>query len=347
MIKFIRPSVSDFHPAYFALVMATGIVSIALFLLDFTIISHLLFFLNIFYYMILVIILIFRLIYFTRHVINDLFSHQRGMGFFTLVAGTAVLGNQFLVIEKNSHIAYFLWIASTLFWILLTYTIFSIFTIKHEKPSLDKGIHGGWLVSVVAAQSISVLTGLLSHYYPSDQNLMLFFGLVIWLGGGMLYIWIMTLIFYRYTFFTMLPTDLAPPYWINMGAMAISTLAGTFLISESSHSQLLTKLSPFLIGMTLLFWSIATWWIPLLIVLGIWRHVFRKVPLSYDPVYWSAVFPLGMYTVCTYRLSQALEIPQLLIIPKISIYVTFTAWCIATVGLVSQLIRTFGNSTES
>src|SRR5690606_2696657 len=41
----------------------------------------------------------------------------------------------------------------------------------------------------------------------------------------MLYIWMMALIFYRYIFFNFSPADLAPPYWINMGAMAISTLA--------------------------------------------------------------------------------------------------------------------------
>ena len=49
----------------------------------------------------------------------------------------------------------------------------------------------------------------------------------------MLYIWIISLIFYRYTFFTMHPSDLAPPYWINMGAVAISTLAGSLLVLAS------------------------------------------------------------------------------------------------------------------
>ena len=53
----------------------------------------------------------------------------------------------------------------------------------------------------------------------------LLFALTMWLGGSMLYIWIISLIFYRYTFFALSPNDLAPPYWINMGAAAIATLA--------------------------------------------------------------------------------------------------------------------------
>src|SRR5216110_1806406 len=83
----------------------------------------------------------------------------------------------------------------------------------------------------------------------------LLFCLGMWLGGGMLYIWIISLIFYRYVFFTLSPSDLAPPYWINMGAVAISTLAGTMLLAAAPHSPLLTELTPFIKGMTLLFWS--------------------------------------------------------------------------------------------
>ncbi len=77
------------------------------------------------------------------------------------------------------------------------------------------------------------------------------FSLAMWLGGGMLYIWIISLIFYRYTFFTMSPSDLAPPYWINMGAAAISTLAGTMLVAAAPHSPALEQILPFLRGFTL------------------------------------------------------------------------------------------------
>jgi anaerobic selenocysteine-containing dehydrogenase len=46
--------------------------------------------------------------------------------------------------------------------------------------------------------------------------------------------------------------------------------------------------------------GVADYWVPMLIILGIWRHIYRRFPLRYDPLYWGAVFPLGMYTACTF-----------------------------------------------
>ncbi|MEO5741110.1 MAG: hypothetical protein ABIS29_10995, partial [Vicinamibacterales bacterium] len=89
--------------------------------------------------------------------------------------------------------------------------------------------------------------------FGACQDRVPFFCLTMWLGGGMLYIWIISLIFYRYMFFPLDPAHLTPPYWINMGAMAISTLAGAGLVANSGRSPLLRDLLPFLKGFTLLF----------------------------------------------------------------------------------------------
>ena len=137
----------------------------------------------------------------------------------------------------------------------------------------------------------------------------------------------------------MSPSDLAPPYWINMGAAAISTLAGTMLVAAAPYSPVIDQILPFVRGFTLMWWATATWWIPMLLILGIWRHGIRRFPLRYDPLYWGAVFPLGMYTVCTARLSRAIDAPDLLAIAQSFVYVALGAWCLAAGGMVLHIVR--------
>jgi tellurite resistance protein TehA-like permease len=89
-----------------------------------------------------------------------------------------------------------------------------------------------------------------------------------------------------------------------MGAMAISTLAGSLLMLNAPQAPFLVSLLPFLKGFTVFYWASGTWWIPMLLLLGIWRHGVRRFPLRYDPLYWGAVFPLGMYAACTWQMDR-------------------------------------------
>jgi len=330
--------VADLHPAYFALVMATGIVSIAAFLHGFAATARVLLALNAVFYLVLAALYAARLVRHRARVLADLFDHSRSTGFFTTVAGTCVLGSQCWLILESGALAAALWYAGIALWGILTYAIFTGLTVKAEKPPLALGINGGWLVAVVATQSVSALGSQLATGGAHGEGTLLF-ALLMWLGGGMLYIWIISLIFYRYTFYRLEPSDLAPPYWINMGAMAISTLAGTMLIFAAPTSPLLQQLLPFVKGFTLFFWATATWWIPMLVILGVWRHGYRRFPLSYDPLYWGAVFPLGMYAACTLQLSRAVAIPPLAPIAYVFVWIAFAAWCTAFCGLLRRMWR--------
>jgi tellurite resistance protein TehA-like permease len=187
----------------------------------------------------------------------------------------------------------------------------------------------------LAVSSVLLATSM-DQPYRLEMN---FLALFMWLVGGVQYVWIMTLVFYRYAFFRLAARDFVPSYWINMGAMAISTLAGSWLIQSAPHAPLFTSLLPFLEGFTLLYWATATWWIPLLLCLEIWRHVRQRVPFEYDPSYWGAVFPLGMYAACTWEMQRALDLGFLAGLARAFLYISLIAWAVTFLGMLRAVTR--------
>jgi tellurite resistance protein TehA-like permease len=340
MLASIDAQLKGLSPSYFALVMATGIVSIGSDLLGMSALAWVLFAVNICAYPVLWVLTVLRLVRYPAAFLGDLIDHQRGMGFLTIVAGTGVLGAQMVLIGHSLAIASALLAVAIVLWVVLTYTIFTAFTIKRDKPSLADGINGTWLLAVVATQSIAVLMALLASHWGQPLRLHAnFAALSMWLWGGMLYIWIISLIFYRYTFFRFSPADLAPPYWINMGAMAISVLAGSLLIANSSDAPFLHSLKPFLEGFTVFYWATGSWWIPIIAILAVWRYGYRRLPLEYDPQYWGAVFPLGMYAVATFRMAETLRLDFLKPIPWVFLILALLAWLATFAGLARSLVR--------
>jgi tellurite resistance protein TehA-like permease len=324
-------------PGGFAFVMATGIVSLALYAQGLAGGAHALFVVNAAAYGILWIAGASRMAHSARTLVRELCDHTRGPAFLTIVAGTCVLGVQCVELAEWHPVGAALWIASLLLWALLIYGFFAAVTLVEAKPTLEHGLDGSWLLATVSTEAIAVLGTLVAGDFQR-RDVVTFVCLVFFLAGAMLYIVVIGLIFFRWIFRPMGPHMLTPTYWINMGAVAITTLAGAHLIAAAPAYAFVAGIQHFIEGFTLFFWATGTWWIPLLVAVFAWRHVHQRVPIRYDPQYWSLVFPLGMYSVATRAYAHDNGLAFLDPLARAAAYVAFVAWLLTAAGLVHRLL---------
>jgi tellurite resistance protein TehA-like permease len=332
-------ALGELFPGYFALVMATGIIAVGASQQHIRWLAWTLLWAAAGFYLALWVLYVLRLAWFRERFVNDLTSHQRGPSFLTMVAGTNVLGSAFLLIADWRTVGLVLWVLGVVLWAVLFYAVLTSITVLEPKPDLAGGINGAWLVLVVGTESVGVLAALLAAG-SGHAAALLFVALSASMVGLLVYLIVIGLVSLRWWFAPMASEQATPPYWINMGALAITTLGlATIFAARAQGGRTLEAFGPFLAGMTVLVWAWASWWIPLLVIIGVWRHLFERVPLRYDPQFWSLVFPLGMYGAATYRMATALQFAFLDWLPKVFLGIALLAWALTLVGMLRTLVR--------
>jgi len=333
MLRLIQEAPRHLPASSFAIVMATGIVAVAVDQLGLESLAKAVFVLAVLAYVVLWMIFALRLLRFPDLIREGAQRYDRGPGFFAIVAATGVIGTGAASIF-GTPAAFPIWAATLVLWFAVTYTILPGLMVSKNKPGIGNGFTGSWLLIVVGTEAVAVLGApIAKDGSTTNATVVLFTSLCFWLVGGMLYLWLITLIFYRSVFLPLSAGELSPAYWINMGAVSIATLAGASLLQVSDLSPQLHAFVPFVAAGTLAFWATATWWIPILIVLGYWRHVRMHYPLRYAQTLWSTVFPLGMYAVATRSIARAIETPFIVPIADVFAWLALGAWAASALAL--------------
>jgi len=343
----VKKEIQTLAPSSFAIVMSTGVISIASNLLGYPSIASFLFYLNNIIYAILLILLLLRIVLFFPLLAKDLASEAKGAGFLTVPTASCTLGLQYALMKENFSITPVLWTFALVFWLVFMYAFFILLLIKKEKPALEEGLNGSWLLLVVSTQSLSILASILAPHVSLPTNVILFTAFAVFLTGFMFYVIIITLTFHRLIFSPLKPAEFTPPDWIDMGAAAITALSAATLAKAIGDSVLFSQYQSFVKAIGMLSWAIATWWIPIVFILEIRRHLYQKNSFKYQSAYWSLVFPLGMYTVCSIRLSEALGFPYLFEIAQKFVFIAFAAWAITFIGMFFTIVRTGAKPGEN
>jgi tellurite resistance protein TehA-like permease len=333
----VRDAVRTLNPGYFALVMATGIVSIAMENHHAYELSVVLLWLTGIEYLVLLCVYGWRVVAFRAAVAADLTDPARAFGYFTFVAATDVLGTR-LAVDRHEPAALVLLAVGSIAWLVLGYVVPWTAVLNHSRPVLQHA-NGTWFIWVVASQSIAVLAAGLEPAVGVGRRELALLAVFSWSVGVFLYGAAGAVVAARMLVHELRPADLTPPYWVSMGATAITVVAGARIV-QMADAPMVTATRGLIAGMSVVFWAFGSWLIPALVAAGVWRHVVHRIPLRYEAPLWSVVFPLGMYGVGGHYLGQADHLPIVQAVGANEGWVALGAWVLTFLAMLAHLVET-------
>ncbi|WP_326800084.1 tellurite resistance/C4-dicarboxylate transporter family protein [Streptomyces sp. NBC_01808] len=282
----IRARTAGLAPGCFAPVMATGIVSRALDAAGAHRPAVLLLAVAAAAFVPLLAGTALRAVHHRDRLAADLAHPARAFGAFTLTAAAGVLATR-LADEGARPAALALLAVAAPGWALAAAGVLRMLR-RHGRTALAR-TDGTWFLATVGLQSLT-LTVTATLPGPAAAGL----ACALWLAGLVLYGLTLAAVAHRLRHHPPGAAGLGPAYWITMGAVAISLLAGARL----QYRVGLLRHGP---GHVLLpaLWLWATALLPVLLAAGAWRHLHRRRPLRYEPALWCIVFPAGMYATAT------------------------------------------------
>jgi tellurite resistance protein TehA-like permease len=325
--------VAGLDPGAFAMVMATGILSTATEELGFRWLSLVLLGVAAAIYLVLCALTAWRLIAFPRRVLADAAVPSHAFAFFTFVAGSSVLGLR-LAAAGQMAAGEVIGALAAAAWLLLSYAIPATLIASSRKAPAAEAVNGTWLLWVVGSQSVAGAAATFAAPHPPARPALTLVAVAIWGFGAVLYLLLMAIIMLRLLLGEVAPAGLGPPYWIAMGATAITVFVAARILPLPGPLPIPAST---LTGLAFALWSFGTWWIPLLALLGVWRHLLKRFPLTYEPALWSMVFPLGMYAAASQAFGRVAGIGPLELVARVEVWFGLVAWAATSAAGIVRL----------
>jgi len=331
----IRNAIETLPPGSFAFVMATGIVSTAFQVVGWEAASSILLVVAIAGLLLLAVATVWRAARHPRRILADAADPARAFGHFTVVAALNVIGVR-LYDAGSPGITIAFAVASVPIWLLLTYGVPATLMLRSSDKSIASEVNGSWFLWVVGTQSLATAAAVLAPGWGTQ--LLSALAVALWGIGAMLYLILATLVTLRLLTVRSEPLTLGASYWIYMGATAITVLAGSRILVLPPDLPILAATSAVVSGLTFILWAFGVWWVPLLVIFGIWRHAVRRVPLRYESELWSIVFPLGMYAVASIHYGLEAGLPLVVWMGEAGAWIAGFAWLAVAASMVATFV---------
>ena len=341
----VHAAIARLSPGYFALVMATGIVSIGLYDVGLVGPSVALLWIAVVSYTLLWSLFIWRAIAFPHHVRSDLRNPEIAFAYFTVVAGTDVLGVR---LAQAEHIAAAtaLLVCGTVLWFIGGYLLPWQVLVTRDRGRILARANGTWFIWAVASQSLAVGMGHIQPHVSGDARIWVgMLAVLSWSVGVALYAAIALIVLLRIIHYGITPREFEPPYWVAMGALAIAVVAGAGIVDMHS-TPMVDATRELVAGTVVVFWSFCVWLIPMLLGAGAWRHLVHRVPLRYVPTLWSMVFPMGMFAVASISMGRADRLPAVETIGHIALVIAALVWLAVFLSMLFRIAASLWGSSR-
>lgn len=332
----LTEAVRSLTPGYFALTMASGIISVGLELEGFATLSAALLVICALSYIVILVLSLVRPVRFREDMRRDFMDPSRAFGFFTFIAGTNVLGVRLGMMGWQGTTAALL-VVAVLAWVVLGYVVPWTAVLGRDERPVVKDANGTWFIWCVASQSVAVAAASVEPLAGPDwRPTLALVAVTAWSVGLILYAAVGVFVSLRLMTYPIKPEDLRPQYFVAMGAMAISVLAGARIV-EMAGAPMVDATRGLVAGSSVVFWAFASWLFPVLLAAGWWRHVIHRVPLAFEPGLWSVIFPLGMYAVAGIYLGRADQLPIVALIGRAELWIAVAAFLTTFAAMLRHL----------
>jgi tellurite resistance protein TehA-like permease len=325
----VRIRLADIEPTpdVFAVVMATGIISIAAHDHGYRWISDTLGVVATLG-LISLIVLVGMVTLRRRFAFWDVKDPDVTLRLFTFVAACAVLDSR---LDSHRALVWVLGAVALAAWLVLV-GLNARNMSAHRWSALRDRARGAWELASVGTSGLAIVTTKVARH--SADHWWLGVAAVVWVAALILYGLMTWLIVWRAVVQRRCPAReggaFGPDNWILMGGMAIATLAG-----DNIRALAPAWLAGPVRVITVVTWVTATLWIPPLIYFFLHRVSQRPNALRFAGVWWAFVFPLGMYAAASYAMATETGHSSLVTVSLVFFWDALAAWLVvASAGLV-------------